>query len=167
MSISTGPTSEDLRVIAEEVWASYLDPEGIRPLLLDYSPDEKLDGSDGEVSAAVSVTGAWRGHVVVACTSAASKHAAAALLGIGLDDVGGDDVADALGELANVIGGNVKSLLPEPSALSLPHVVIAGPSSGSRWPAVTELCRLSATWYDEPIVVSVLESTSREGASAA
>ncbi|MBI1758553.1 MAG: chemotaxis protein CheX [Actinobacteria bacterium] len=135
--------------------------------MVDYAPAERLGTGQGEVSAAVSVTGAWRGHVVVACSSAASRHAAAALLGVELADVSGDDIADALGELANVIGGNVKSLLPEPSALSLPHVVIAQNDSSSRWPSVTELCRLAAIWQDEPFLVSVLESNNREGATAA
>ena len=34
-----------------------------------------------------------------------------------------DDVRDALGEITNMIGGNVKALLPTPSRLSLPTVV--------------------------------------------
>ena len=36
-----------------------------------------------------------------------------------LDD---EDVDDALGELANVVGGNVKAVLPGPSVLGLPEV---------------------------------------------
>jgi chemotaxis protein CheX len=120
------------------------------------------------VSAAVSVSGAWRGHIVVECSASGSRQVAAALMGMAAGDVTGDDVVDALGELANVIGGNVKSLLPAPSALSLPHVVIAAYAGGSHWPAVTELCRLSASWLDEPVSISVLESTvGPEGATAA
>jgi chemotaxis protein CheX len=110
-----------------------------------------------DVCAAVSITGAWSGHVVVACSDQASRHAAAALLGIDAHDVTLDDVADAMGEVANVIGGNVKSLLPDSCALSLPHVVPCG-NGKPVWPAVTEICRLEATWLDEPVTVSVLES---------
>jgi chemotaxis protein CheX len=33
-----------------------------------------------------------------------------------------DEVSDALGELTNMIGGNIKSLLPAPSRLSVPSV---------------------------------------------
>ena len=33
-----------------------------------------------------------------------------------------EDIEDALGELANVVGGNVKAVLPGPSALGLPEV---------------------------------------------
>ena len=151
--MTANPTEDDLRVIAEQVWSSYLDLDGSSPLL--PVPAEK---HQADVTASVSVTGAWRGHVLVSCSDAASRNAAAALLGIDLDDVSDDDVADALGELANIIGGNVKSLLPEPSALSLPHVHVEG--HAGRYPSSTEVCQLSGTWIDESVTVSVLESTA-------
>ena len=151
--MSAHPTDDDLRVIAEQVWSSYLDLDGVSPLL--PGPAEK---HLAEVTASVSVTGAWRGHVLVSCSEFASRSAAATLLGIEVEDVTDDDVADALGELANIIGGNVKSLLPEPCALSLPHVHVE--ATTSRYPAVTEICQLRGTWLDEPVTVSVLESTS-------
>jgi len=97
--------------------------------------------------------------VVVRCSAAAARNAAAALLGVELDDVTTEDVTDALGELANIIGGNVKSLLPEPCALSLPHVLIHGESG---YPLVMEVCKLEATWRDESVSVVVLESTVAE-----
>jgi len=151
--------TDELQAITEQVWQSFLDPEGSDPLLLSL-----LDGNGSDVAAAVSVTGAWRGHVVIGCSTLASKHAAAALLGVPAEEVTDDDVSDALGELANVIGGNVKALLPEPCALSLPYVVA---SAGVRWPSVHEVCRLDGMWRDEPIHISVLQSTSElEGAAA-
>lgn len=149
---------EDLLQITEQIWTAYLDQDGTSPLL-----PVAADGAS-DVCAAVSVTGAWQGHVVVACSSSASQHAAAALLGVEAAEVTGDDVADALGELANIIGGNVKVLLPEPCALSLPYVVIA---AGARWPSVTEICRLDGTWLDEPVTITVLESTSQGNGAAA
>lgn len=148
--------SDDLMAITGQVWESFLDPEGAYPLL--PSP---ADGTI-DVAAAVSVTGAWRGHVVVECSSAASRHAAAALLGVPDGEVTEDDVADALGELANIIGGNVKALLPEPSALSLPYVVNA---AGAHWPSVIEVCRLDGLWRDEPVTIAVLESSTEREAT--
>jgi chemotaxis protein CheX len=150
MNTYPAPTTEDLLEITSEVWSSYLDVEGDQPLLPLVTPGEARG-----VCASVSLTGAWRGHVVVVCSANASREAAAALMGIDTDSVSDEDVADALGELANVIGGNLKSLLPEPSALSLPHVV-----SGEHvfWPAVSEVCRVDATWRNEPVNISLLES---------
>jgi chemotaxis protein CheX len=149
----TNPTEDDLKVIADQVWSSYLDLDGGSPLM--PVPHEKRAD---DVTASVSVTGAWRGHVLVSCSEAASKHVAAALLGIEFDDVAEEDVADALGELANIIGGNVKSLLPEPRALSLPHVHVDGASG--RYPSVTEVCHLEGTWMAESVTVTVLENTA-------
>lgn len=159
MNTYTAPTTDELMEITTQVWSSYIDVEGENPLLAGETSTES-----GGVCASVSLTGAWRGHVVVVCSTDASRAAAAALMGIEAADVSEDDVADALGELANVIGGNLKSLLPEPSALSLPHVV-----SGENvfWPSVSEICRIDATWCDEPVNVSLLESKeSREAASS-
>ena len=51
-----------------------------------------------------------------------------------LDD---EDVEDGLGELANVVGGNVKAVLPGPSVLGLPEVgsaPAAGPTPAASSP---------------------------------
>lgn len=161
MTAHSAPTSEDLLEITEQIWTSYLDFEGLNPLI----PVPALQGTP-TVFAWVSVTGAWRGHVVVACSGPASKNVAAALLGIeDRDEIGEADMADALGELANIIGGNVKGLMPEPSALSLPQVV-----EGERalWPGATEACRIELTWMEEPVVITVLDGKeSHEEANAA
>jgi len=152
MTDHPNPTEDDLQMIAEQVWSSFLDPAGIYPLL----PALPGDPVPSDVSAAVSVTGAWQGHVVINLTETASRHAAAALLGIELGEVTVADITDAVGELANIIGGNVKSLLPQPSVLSLPQVVTNAAST--YWPAVVEVCQLTGVWIDEPVNVSVLES---------
>src|SRR5256885_1080711 len=86
MTDQTTPTIDDLREIAEQVWSAYLDPEGIQPLLL---------GEVGEaptaVSASVSLTGAWHGHVVVTCSATAARHAAAAFLAMSSEEVSDED----------------------------------------------------------------------------
>ncbi|GIH97617.1 chemotaxis protein CheX [Planobispora siamensis] len=150
----TSPTTEDLQAITEQVWLSYLDPEGVAPFL----PSEETP-SLPHVIAAVSVTGAWEGHVVMSFSESASQMAASALLGIEEDEVSRDDIADAVGELVNVIGGNVKSLLPDGSLLSLPHVATID-EGVNKWPAAVEVCRLQGSWQNEPIAISVWTSKS-------
>jgi chemotaxis protein CheX len=149
----TSPTLEDLQSITEQVWQSYLDPEGVNPLVA--VPEEALPS---DVAASVSVSGPWDGHVVITCSHEASRQAASALLGIEAAEVTGDDVADAVGELVNVIGGNVKSLLPDGCLLSLPHVITGGQPESSKYPAAVEVCRLQGVWQSEPIAVSVWAS---------
>jgi chemotaxis protein CheX len=151
MTTYAPPTESDLLTIADQVWTSYLDLDGASPLLA-----FPADTPANEVSASVSVTGAWQGHVVLTCSDLAARHIGAALLSIELGEVTDADIADALGELANIIGGNVKSLLPEPCALSLPHVV----TGATMWPSVAAVCRLSGIWLGEPVSVCVLESNA-------
>jgi len=152
MSVDTVPTVEDLTEICDQVWASYLDPEGLNPLL----PVGPMAGI-GEMFAAVSITGSWHGHVVVTCSANAARQAAAAFLVMEPEEVSGDDVADVLGELANIVGGNVKSMLPSGCFVSLPHVV-TNPGASTRFPSAVQICELAGTWLDEPVSISMWQS---------
>ena len=67
-------------------------------------------------------------------------------------EVGTEDMTDVMGELANIVGGNVKSMLPAATAVSLPHVV-AG--ADNRFPTTRRICELSGTWLDEPFSISM------------
>jgi chemotaxis protein CheX len=73
--------------------------------------------------ASVQFAGGWEGAVVVGSDIAFGRETAAAMFDIEADDVTDDEIADALGELANMIGGNVRPLLPGAETLSLPTVV--------------------------------------------
>jgi chemotaxis protein CheX len=71
-------------------------------------------------SSSIDLTGAWPGRVLVQCPQPLAVRMAGVLFQLDDDAVNEDDVVDTLAELANVIGGNVKSLLPAPSQLGLP-----------------------------------------------
>lgn len=73
------------------------------------------------LTACVQINGEWQGAVLVQCSVAAASAITRLLLRV--DHVEPVEVRDAIGELANMIGGNVKALLPGPSRLSLPAVV--------------------------------------------
>ncbi len=75
------------------------------------------------IGASVQFTGEWSGALVIGCDESIGNEAAAAMFGCEVDRVAADELADALGELANMIAGNVKPLLPATTALSLPTVV--------------------------------------------
>ncbi|PZM95706.1 MAG: chemotaxis protein CheX [Actinobacteria bacterium] len=160
MSLQYIPTAADLNTIAEQVWSSYLDPEGINPFL----PEENV-AVDSEIHASVSITGSWHGHVVFASSMAAAKRAAAAFLAMNEDEVSEDDVIDVMGELANIVGGNVKSMLPSGCFVSLPHVVSA-PANANHWPAAEKICELTGTWMGEPIAISMWQSESESEGEA-
>ncbi|MDT5040997.1 MAG: chemotaxis protein CheX [Actinoplanes sp.] len=144
--------SSDLGEMLEQVWVSYLDPEGVNPLI---PTDDGAQSSD--VHSSVSITGSWTGHVVYASSTMAAKKAAAAFLAMGVDEVSDEDVADVLGELANIVGGNVKAMLPPGAMLSLPQVVLA-PASATKYPSAERVTGLYGLWEGEPISVSMWQS---------
>lgn len=74
-------------------------------------------------TAAVQIAGAWMGSVVLGLSPEVATAAAAAMLQIPADEATDDDRRDVAAELVNMIGGNLKSLLPAPSYLSLPTIV--------------------------------------------
>jgi chemotaxis protein CheX len=137
------PTATDVQMVVEEVWTSFLGTED--PLVVGAPADLRAGWS-----AAVTVTGAWEGMVSVELPTTMAEEVCRRMLGV--EDTVDEDVADAVGELVNMIGGNVKSLMPGPSVLSLP-VVAAGRVARSS--DTTEVCRVDASWAGAPVQVCV------------
>ena len=152
-------TEGDLAEMVEQVWVSYLDPEGVSPLVV--HGDNK---QSSEVHSTVSITGSWHGHLVYASSQYAAKKAAAAFLAMEPDEVSQEDISDVLGELANIVGGNVKAMLPAGCFLSLPTVVLA-PDTASYYPAAERISGLYGSWEGEPVSISVWQSVKQEASA--
>lgn len=75
------------------------------------------------VTAAVHFVGDWRGVTLIECTSQQACQFAARFMGIDQPAEIDSDVRDVMGELANMVAGNLKSLLPRGVDLSMPCVV--------------------------------------------
>jgi chemotaxis protein CheX len=154
MSVEVDVGENDLAEMVEQVWMSYLDPEGVSPLIPTYDENQP-----SEVHSSVSISGSWTGHIVYASSTAAARHAAAAFLAMEPDEVSPEDLSDVLGELANIVGGNVKAMLPPGCFLSLPQVVLA-PESATRYPNAERLTGVYGQWEGEPVNVSMWQSRS-------
>jgi chemotaxis protein CheX len=154
MSVQVLVKESDLAEMLEQVWTSYLDPEGVNPLVSNGDESQL-----SEVHSSVSITGAWSGHVVYASSALAARKAAAAFMAVGPDEVSQEDLSDVLGELANIVGGNVKAMLPAGCFLSLPQVVLA-PETASRYPSAQRVSGLYGLWEGEPVSVSMWQSRS-------
>ena len=136
---------EDIRVVTDDVWTSFLATYG--PLEWSTVP---LGESD-LVQASVDIHGDWSGTVTLEMAPSTAETAARTMLH--LDTVEVADVTDALGELVNMIGGNIKSLLPSGSTLGLP-IVSHAPLRPART-EVTEHYRVELTWAGTPIRIRV------------
>lgn len=75
------------------------------------------------VTAAVYFAGTWHGAVLLECTPLQARTFTYLLMSIEPPATVDDDVRDALGELANMLAGNLKSVLPPGGMLSMPSVI--------------------------------------------
>lgn len=146
-TVTAEPSSADVQMVLEEVWGTFL---GTDEPLLPGSVDTLQTGW----SAAVTVTGAWDGMISIELPVRTAEDVTRRMLALPAEPTSppDEDVADAVGELVNMIGGNVKSLMPGPSTLSLP-VVAAGRVARSS--ESVEVCHLEASWAGRPLLVSV------------
>ena len=135
---------DTVQSIAQEAWSALIgDDEFLLPMP-GGQPDDAL-------SARVEVVGPWTGAVVLTCGRSTAEELSRCLLAEHAPPVlDAEDIQDGLGELANVVGGNVKAVLPGPSVLGLPEVGTA-PSSGL--PA--DICRVDLLWRGESLTITV------------
>jgi chemotaxis protein CheX len=110
---------EEIRQVTETVWESVLGVSLVRQPTVPAPPARVVSGC-------VQFTGAWEGAVTIECSAEFARQAAATMFGVEVGAASLSDTQDAIGELANMTGGNVKALLPEPCRLSLPTVVEGG-----------------------------------------
>lgn len=112
MLINAMPEQEHLCDITENVWTGFLE-----------IPLSRAEGTPPvcDCAASIRIEGAWNGSVVVACSRGLAQRLAEAMFLADDQEVREALRADALCEIANIIGGNVKSLLPSPSRLGLPR----------------------------------------------
>lgn len=111
----------------------------------------------------VDISGAWEGTVSISFTRSLAQKVTAAMLASAAPDSTDATVAevsDAIGELANMVGGNVKGLFAGPCKLSIPRVEPAS--------AALPLGTGSRCWFEcggQPFSVTVLERTAGSGDS--
>jgi chemotaxis protein CheX len=139
----------EVREITLSVWETMLG------LSLDDGPPAE---AAAYVTGCVRISGGWQGTVTIEMSARLARTAAAALFSMAETNVTEAEVRDAVGELANVIGGNLKALMPGACQLSLPTVVAGrdhafDPARGRMQARSPLACVL------EPVRVTVFEET--------
>ena len=142
---------ETVQSIAQEAWSALIGHEEFLVPLPGGPPDDAI-------SSWVDVVGPWTGTVVLTCGRSTAEQLSRELLKEHAPPVIDDeDLEDALGELANVVGGNVKAVLPGPSALGLPEVGDA-PLAGSP----DDTCRVDLLWRGQSLTITVQGSAGAQ-----
>lgn len=148
---------EEIVQVASTVWESVLGMSLVRQPDLPAAPSRMVAGS-------VQFSGAWDGAVTIETSADFARRAAATMFGVDPAAASIADTQDAIGELANMTGGNVKSLLPEPCQLSLPTVV-EGQDLSTRFPGCELLTSVSFDCQGAPLVVRLIRKADMGGAA--
>lgn len=107
----------DLTALTGGVWDAFLG--------MIAEPADAGPADDGPFyTSCVNISGGWDGSVNLLIPEPLARSAAAAMFGIADGQLGQAEVCDAVGELVNIIGGNIKGMIEEPCALSLPMVAV-------------------------------------------
>ncbi len=117
--------TEDIIAVTQNVLGTMLHYEAL--------PSEPVAAfeTEGCLTGRILINGQWNGSVLFQMSEALATSAAGRLLMMNLDEVGSEDRVDTLAELTNMIGGNIKSIVPGPSSLSLPTVSLGNELSES------------------------------------
>jgi chemotaxis protein CheX len=95
--------------------------------------------TESSVTASVELDGAFDGLLAIRCLERTARELAATMFNEDPAELAATDVADAMGEVANQVGGVVKTLLPGPSILGLPVVVAGTKLCGNDLPFLTSV----------------------------
>jgi chemotaxis protein CheX len=149
----------DVCKITESVWSTTFG------FAIEALPEVPPDREEPVLTAFVLLAGGWDGALMIQCPATLARRCASQMFDSPMDAVTESDVNDALGELANMIGGNLKSLIPGSCTLSLPAVV-DGRDHGVRVPGSHPLMRLAFASEGGEVVVCILERNATSPAAA-
>jgi chemotaxis protein CheX len=140
---------EIIRQVTENVWTTTLGLEV-------SAAQSRAEGSEQPdfLTACVHIVGAWEGAAAIRCSLQLARQAACIMFAC--DEPQPDDLRDALSELVNMTGGNLKALLPGPCSLSLP-VIIDGKDYRLAVPGTQLLNRVLLECHGEPLEVLVMK----------
>lgn len=163
MSSLVEEQSADLTELLRSVWLSFLDQELIEVprQTPEFARASELPTAS-EVLASISISGSWNGWFHLATSHECANEIAAVMFQMDVAEIGIEESVDALGELANIVGGNIKSMLPAPSLLSLPAVEVDRQVSEDS-DGVLGLVSVM-DWQDHTIVASLWEAVNPVGA---
>ncbi len=136
----------ELKSMVDEIWASLFAPAPTEA--------ENTHVAGELMTGYVEISGGWHGRVIVETTDDGAIAIAATMFAADPHTLGSEDLVDAVGELANIVGGSVKSCVDGHSTLSLPAVVRA-----ESVPTIDpHVMQVSSVWQDHPLRVRIQPS---------
>lgn len=132
------------------IWQSTI---GLEVFPLDSFPAALAD--QPTVDGFINITGDWQGAVALQLPVALAERVASIMFSLGRRQPSAEDVLDALGEITNQTGGNIKALVGGTCHLSLPAVV-RGSDYSIRLPGTEVVTRVVLGCEDSAFIVNLL-----------
>jgi chemotaxis protein CheX len=114
-AMATEVSAEMVAQIVESVFMTMMNLD-VTPGTTSWTP------SNDQLTSTVHLSGSWNGALLFECHRLQACLFAGRFLSIGPPVTVNDDVRDVLGELANMIGGSIKSAVSAGLSLSIPSV---------------------------------------------
>jgi chemotaxis protein CheX len=146
-----------IRGVVSEVWRAILGLE-VSEGESAFEAARKI-ATERSLTSCIQVTGTFEGTVLVCCSHRLAEKMAAIMFDVGEVELSNEEIEDATGELGNMVAGNIKLMLPEPSEISLP-AVINGLDYRLIVPKSKECGKIVFECQGEPILVSLLQKES-------
>jgi chemotaxis protein CheX len=145
-------TNDEVLQITEHVLGTMLElnAEG-------HFDSTQLNSGSEAFTGCVHISGQWQGAVVVQGTPELGRLLAARFLEMPASEITESDVMDSAAELTNMIGGNIKGLVPGPSYLSIPSVTV-GSDFEFQLPGTRRCTDLLASCAGQPLRITLCES---------
>jgi chemotaxis protein CheX len=138
--------ADEVVEVTQSVWLSLLGEE--------LAPVDDTTETGAMLSGCVQLSGAFEGAVSVDCAAPLARTVTGVMFEMEPSKASGEELADAIGEITNMIGGNIKALLPGPSVLSLPTVTRE--PGGLTVPGTTPMLVQSFRYGEQTMTVTVL-----------
>jgi len=143
-------TPEAIKQIVDDVWDEVLG------LTVTEAASPSTDIQHSDLCVCVHIAGEWNGAVLFWPSPKFAWQASATLFALPETEVTPADIQDGMSEIGNMLAGNLKALLPGPSALSLPTVT-CGPQHEVLIRRTRLIAKLEFACGSEPLSVLVLE----------
>jgi chemotaxis protein CheX len=126
---------------------------------LELEPSEHFGSDEADcLSAVIRISGDWDSLVQVMTPRRTAVAIASNMFAMSEDELSEAEIRDAVGEIVNMVGGNLKGIVEGESALSLPCV---GESAGAApFDSSFKGLMVSNRCQGDPLVVRVLDRTN-------
>ena len=111
------PEETQIRSVVHSVWSTQLG------LDIQDSDGSAQFSTSPTMTAAIHISGGFRGGIRLECSRSLIRRAASIMFDLQEDKLSEDEERDVIGELVNVVAGNIKALMHGSNSISLPTII--------------------------------------------